>query len=266
MNLLEKIKKLFLNERFILSIIIINSAIIFAQSYHLEYRWLTAVDVFCTVFFIVEMVVKHVEYGVRKYWADGWNRLDGILVILSIPSILAFIFPMLLGNASFLLILRLLRILRFFRIMHFFPNFTKIIKGFHLALRETCGVFLSFFVIIAVVGMINCSLFGVAAPELFGNPIRSIYSVFQICTVEGWYDIPNMVAEYYGDATWVASLVRLYFCILLIVGGIIGMSFINSIFVDAMISDNNKDVEDKLDELNKKLEELTAEIKKKDLC
>ena len=83
-------KKLFLNDNFILSVIIVNSAIIFAQSYHLEYRWLVAIDIVCTLLFAIEMLVKHVEFGTRNYWKDGWNRLDGILVILSIPSVLAF--------------------------------------------------------------------------------------------------------------------------------------------------------------------------------
>ena len=253
---MKLLKKLFLNDNFILSVIIVNSAIIFAQSYHLEYRWLVAMDIVCSLLFAIEMLLKHVEYGAHNYWKNGWNRLDGILVILSIPSVLAFLFPNLLSNLSFLLILRLLRILRFFRIMHFFPNFSKIIKGFKLAMSQTWGVLLSFFVIIAVLGMINCSLFGNADPEHFCTPIRSIYSVFQICTIEGWYDIPNTVAEFYGASTWVASLVRFYFCLQLILGGIIGMSFINSIFVDAMASDNNDEIERKIDELNRKIDEL----------
>jgi voltage-gated sodium channel len=48
----------------------------------------------------------------------------------------------------------------------------------------------------------------------------------------------------------------LYFCALLILGGIIGMSFINSIFVDAMVADNNDDVMTKLNELQKSIDEL----------
>ena len=34
------------------------------------------------------------------------------------------------------------------------------------------------------------------------------------------------------------------------------MSFINSIFVDAMASDNNDEIERKIDELNRKIDEL----------
>ena len=80
--------------------------------------------------------------------------------------------------------------------------------------------------------------------------------MFQICTVEGWYEIPNTVAAYYGGSTVAAEFVRIYFCVLLILGGIIGMSFINSIFVDAMVSDNNDDVKEQLDEMQKTLDEI----------
>lgn len=74
--------------------------------------------------------------------------------------------------------------------------------------------------------------------------------------VEGWYEIPNTLVEYYGASSIAAEFVRLYFCALLILGGIIGMSFINSIFVDAMVADNNDDVMTKLNELQKSIDEL----------
>jgi voltage-gated sodium channel len=53
-----------------------------------------------------------------------------------------------------------------------------------------------------------------------------------------------------------AELVRLYFCLLLIFGGIIGMSFINSIFVDAMVADNNDELLEKINQLQKSIDEL----------
>jgi voltage-gated sodium channel len=51
-------------------------------------------------------------------------------------------------------------------------------------------------------------------------------------------------------------VVRIYFCILLIGGGIIGMSFINSIFVDAMAADNNDDIKAQLSRMEAKLDEM----------
>ena len=38
---------------------------------------------------------------------------------------------------------------------------------------------------------------------------------------------------------------------LLIMGGIIGMSFINSIFVDAMVADNNDDIRETIEGITK---------------
>jgi voltage-gated sodium channel len=56
--------------------------------------------------------------------------------------------------------------------------------------------------------------------------------------------------------------VRVYFCTLLIGGGIIGMSLINSIFVDALAADNNDDVKAKLDVLEQKIDALQKSLDK----
>ena len=251
---MKQLKALFLNEKFILSIILLNAIVIYLQTSGINYVWIQILDIACTLIFIIEMAVKHHELGLKGYWSSGWNRLDGILVIISIPSILAYIIPNDLSDLSFLLVLRLIRAFRFLRVMHFFPNFNKIIKGFKLALRESYGILLCFLVLIIMFGLINCSLFQDIAPAYFATPLESIYSVFRICTIEGWYDIPDSIAAATTPA--LGPVVRFYFCLLLIMGGIIGMSFINSVFVDAMVADNNDDVKAKLDEIEKKLDQL----------
>lgn len=257
----EKLRQVLLNERFILVVILINSVLIYAQVSGYENYFMGILDTICTFIFLFEMIVKHKEYGVKGYWSDGWNRLDGSLVILSLPSVAALFVPNDMADLSFLMIFRLLRVLRFFRVLHFFPNFTKVIEGFKRAMRESYAILLSFLVIIIIFGLLNCSLFRDADPMHFGTPLRSIYAVFQICTVEGWYEIPNAIAEYYGITTMAAEFVRLYFCFQLILGGIIGMSFINSIFVDAMVQDNNDEVSKKIDELQKTLDEIKRKLK-----
>lgn len=253
------LRKLFLNEKFILAIILLNSGIIYTQVSGYINIYVSIIDIVCTLIFAIEMIYKHIEYGFKGYWKDGWNKLDGILVICSIPSLIEFFVPTGMLNLSFLLILRLLRVLRFFRILHFFPNFSKIVVGFKKALKQSYAILLCFLVIIVVFGLINCSLFKEADPEHFQTPLRSIYSVFQICTVEGWYEIPNAVSEYYGHSSIAAEFVRVYFCFILILGGIVGMSFINSIFVDAMVSDNNNDLEEEVKAINRKLDQLLNE-------
>lgn len=257
----ERIKRLFLNDRFILSIILLNSAIIYAQVAGYETPFIGIMDTLCTFIFLIEMIIKHRVYGVKGYWSDGWNRLDGTLVILSLPSVAALFTPNDYTGLSIFLIFRLLRVLRFFRVLHFFPNFAKVINGFKKAMRESYAILLSFFVIIVIFGLFNCSLFRNADPVHFATPLRSIYAVFQICTIEGWYEIPNAIAEYYGVSSVAAEFVRLYFCFQLIMGGIIGMSFINSIFVDAMVADNNDEMVEKIEEMQKTLDEIKSKLK-----
>ena len=82
----EKIRQVLLNERFILVVILINSVLIYAQVSGYENYFMGILDTICTFIFLFEMIVKHKEYGVKGYWSDGWNRLDGSLVILSLPS------------------------------------------------------------------------------------------------------------------------------------------------------------------------------------
>lgn len=254
------IRKIFLNDKFILSVILLNSVLIYAQVAGYENTTILVFDTICTFVFLIEMIVKHKEYGFRGYWKDGWNKLDGTLVILSMPSVAALFVPNDYSGLSLLMIFRLLRVLRFFRVLHFFPNFSKVVQGFKVAMRQSYAILLSFAVIIVIFGLINCSLFKEADPEHFQTPLRSIYAVFQICTVEGWYEIPNTIADFYGTSSVVAELVRAYFCAILILGGIIGMSFINSIFVDAMVADNNDEVMAKLDEMQKTLDELKEKV------
>ena len=215
------LKKIFLNDRFILSVILLNSCIIYAQVDGYENLAIGLLDTMCTLVFLAEMLVKQAVFGLRNYWKDGWNRFDGILVILSLPSVMALFIPNDLADWSILLIFRLLRVLRFFRVLHFFPNFSKVVAGFKAAMRESYAILLSFAVIIIIFGLFNCSLFKEADPDHFATPLQSIYAVFQICTVEGWYEIPNTIATYYGQTTWAAECVRIYFCVLLNLGGII---------------------------------------------
>ncbi len=249
------IRKIFLNDHIILAVIVLNAAIIFTQESGINNFALSITDLICTIIFVIEMVVKHAEFGFRGYWRSGWNRLDGVLVLLSLPSIVVFFMPAgTIGNMSVLLSLRLLRVLRFFRVIHVFPNFGAIAKNFGKAMRDSYGVFAGFIVLILVVALISCALFSESAPEYFATPIDSIYSIFRICTGEGWNEIPDTIAA--NSTIITARWVRLYFSLLLVICSIIGLSLVNSIFVDAMVSDNNDELEKQVSELSGKIDKL----------
>lgn len=254
-------KSIFLNDKLVLAIVLVNVVVISLQGCGVNNVVFSGIDIMCTFFFIIEMIVKHRTYGVRNYWHDGWNAFDGVVTIVSTPAILSYFVPSM-GSYGVVIVLRSLRVFKLFRTARRFPNIKEIWSGFKLALRQSAAFLLAYFIVIVVVAMFNNALFSEAAPEYFATPLDGIYAMFQMFTVEGWYEIPNAVVGHMSPI-WM-HIVRIYFCFLLIGGGIIGMSLINSIFVDALASDNNDDVKEKLDHIEKKIEQLQESLQKKD--
>ena len=247
------LKRLLLNEKFIVILIILNALILFADSFkEVQYLlpWLDKVDFFISLVFLLEMVVKIKDLGFREYIQRPWNKLDFGINLLLIPSFL-LIFK---GSDGilFLTVLRLLRISKFFRFFKFVPNIDHLLTGIVRALKASVFVFVAFFLYLFIISILSCFFFKEVSPEHFGNPLLSLYSTFKIFTIEGWFELPELIAAAHGPIP--AFFVKIYFIFLVLTGGIFGISLVNAIFVDELVSDNN-------DEVLRKIEELREEIR-----
>lgn len=249
-------KNIFLNEKIVLGVIIFNALIIFMQECGIDCFELDVTDILCTIFFIVEVGVKMHHYGWRNYWHEGWNVFDFIVILFSLPSL----FPIW-DSLDVIQSFRTLRILKFFRTFRFFPDFSIIAQHFWVAMKKTFGILCSLLLMIIIIALICTSLFKSTVPQYFGTIWESIYTIFRMCTIEGWYEIPDAIALA-TEPMW-GAVAKVAFSMLLIFGGIIGMSLINSIFVDEMVSDNNDDVKQQLRNLEKQLEMLNEKLKEK---
>ena len=257
----EKISNFFLNEKIINLAIILNVTVILLEEYGIFHPILMAIGYATIFFFMGEMACKQIKIGIKQYWKNGWNCLDGALVIISLPTLVNLFLPSLFTNSSVILTLRILRVFRFFRLTHFFPNFSIIASNFKKALMDSRAILMGYLVVILICALISCSLFRQISPEYFGTPGKSIYSTFRLFTIEGWYDIPDTITTHLSPALGI--LTKLYFCFTLLMGGIIGLSLLNSIFVDAMVSDNNDEVLSELRKLHEKVDELQNELDQK---
>lgn len=257
------IKKLFLNDNFILFLIILNSINIFIGGFDNGSRndfILSLVDHIITILFIFELLAKLNEYG-KNYFISNWNKFDFILILLSIPALLTFMFSVEISDLSFLLVFRVMRVFKSFRFLKFIPGIDNLIRGVNRALKASIIVLLGFIVYIFIIGIFSFYLFKESSPEYFGNPMISLYSIFKIFTIEGWFEIPEKVTE--GLSVINSFFTFIYFIFVVLSGGILGLSLVNSIFVDAMVSDNNEDLERKIDRLETKIDNLLE--KKKEL-
>lgn len=250
------------DDKFILFWVIVNVVVVFMQTSGFSNLFLTIVDAFCTILFLAEMFVKITRNGVKGYLKSRWNWLDGFVTLLAVPSLIMIFFPSHWQDLSIFVVLRSLRLFKLFRASRLFPNIEQVWTGFRLALCQSKAILLGFVLMIVALGFVNYFFFNNAAPQYFATPMDSIYSVFRLFTIEGWYEIPDSVVTGLGW-TWkpAVHLIRIYFCALLVGGGIIGMSLLNSIFVDAMVADNNDSVESKLDGIKNKLDEIEEKMK-----
>lgn len=245
-------ENLFTNEYIMLTLVIINTIVIFISGFYPQTSIFTYIDCLFTIVFLVEAFEKIRTWSWKRYWSSGWNKFDFILVLLAFPSLLN-LFGIEAGSGV-VLALRSLRVFKTFRLIRIVPNINSLINGVRLAIRSSAVVALGLLVILFVCSILTSSLFGELAPAYFRNPAISFYNIFRVFTIEGWYEIPDTIASNSNDA--MGTFARIYFSVLLFCGGILGMSLVNSIFVDAMAADNNDEVLRKLEELEKKIDEL----------
>lgn len=255
------INKLLLNDKFILFLILINSVILFASGYstsELEIKFLSTADNIITLLFILELVFKSKVLGFKAYLKSNWNKLDFVLIVLSIPALITFIFNLNVYDFSFLLVFRILRVFKAFRFLKFIPNVGELVEGVQRALKASVFVFFGFTVYIFIIGILSYYLFQGSGSEYFSNPMISLYSTFKIFTVEGWFEIPEQVIQSYSEIA--SFFTYFYFIFVVLTGGIFGLSIVNSIFVDTMVSDNNDDLEMKVESIDNKLTSILNKL------
>ena len=262
------IATLFVHEFSVFTVILINALALFLDAFpEIHSRTgplLGWVDFFCLVFFIVELLFK--SRGFREfseYWKGGWNKVDFIVIIASLPVLIGPLIAHQLDDLAILLLLRLGRLLRFTMAIRYIPNATRILKGVARAMKASVGVLLILFVVNVILGLGATLLFGKIpeAHQYFGDPFRSMYSMFKVFTVEGWYEIPEQMA-WLGVSQEVLIGMRAYFTFAVLMGGLIGLSIANAVFVDEMMADNTDQVEQDVKELREELRNFHAEYRR----
>ena len=164
--------------RLVIAVIVINGFILGLQTYQglpsIVLTSLSWIDSFCLVFFVVELVVKLAVYR-GKFFEESWNIFDLVVVLVAlIPA------------AGPLSILRAFRILRVLRLVSSVQSFRRVVASLFIALPGAGAVFGILAIIFYVSSVISTSLFGAAFPEWFGTLGSSMYSLFQIMTLESW--------------------------------------------------------------------------------
>lgn len=177
----ERIRQLVEHPRFsqtIVAVIVINAIVLGLEtSPEIMRKWgtlLHAIDLAFIAVFVTELGLKFVAYRWR-FFGSGWNIFDFVIVVVTLLPFL--------GNLSVLRALRILRVLRLFSMV---PRFRLVAEGFFAALSGMAAVGGMLVLVLYIAAVLSTKLFGTEFPELFGTLGRSLFSMFQLVTLEGW--------------------------------------------------------------------------------
>ncbi|POF34894.1 ion transporter [Roseibium marinum] len=135
---------------------------------------LVFLDSFILGIFVIELALRLYAHGL-KFFRDPWSVFDFTIVAIALmPASGAFA------------VLRSLRILRALRLISVVPSLRRVIGGLVAALPGMGSIMVLMALVFYVFAVMATKLYGEAFPDWFGNIGRSLYTLFQIMTLESW--------------------------------------------------------------------------------
>ena len=180
-------------EMVIVGVIVINAATLGLETSKTAMAYfgsvLTTIDSLILGIFVVEILVRIYANGLR-FFRDPWSLFDFTIVSIAL-------FP---ASGPFA-VLRALRILRVLRLISVVPSLRRVIGGLVAALPGMGSIVVLMVLVFYVFGVMATKLYGEAFPEWFGTLARSVYTLFQVMTLESWsMGIVRPVMEVYPNA------------------------------------------------------------------
>jgi voltage-gated sodium channel len=180
----------------IIALILINSAILGLQT------WPRAVavagdlmllaDAAILAVFVLEIGLRIVAYGPTRFVRDPWSLFDFLVVAVAlVPA------------SDSMGILRALRVLRVLRLISVAPRMRQVVRALLAAIPGLGSITALLSLVYYVAAVMATTLFGERFPEWFGSLGRSLYTLFQVMTLESWsMGVVRPVMEVYPYA-WV---------------------------------------------------------------
>lgn len=206
---------------------------------------LSLVDKIALTIFTLELIGKLLVYRFN-FFKDGWNVFDFIIVAVSlIPAS---------GPFS---VLRAFRIFRTLRLLSIVPSMRRIIQAIFISIPGILSVGTIIILIFYISSVLTTNFFGNSFYEWFGTIGNSMYTLFQIMTLESWsMGIVRPVMKEY-------PLAWLFFVPFILVTTFAILNLFIGIIVDAMQQISGDEKENHLAEkdIHKKLVSIENQLK-----
>jgi voltage-gated sodium channel len=210
--------------------------------------------------FVLELLLKLFAYGL-SFFRNAWNVFDLFVVTIGlIPQSTAF-------SA-----LRALRVIRALRLLSAVPQMRAVVQALFDALPGMGAVVIMLSIVYYVFAVMATIMFGDTFDAWFGNLGRSMYTLFQIMTLEGWSDgivRPVMVVHPYAWAFFLPFIIMTAFSVLNLFIGLLVNTMESAVATDAesefqrlreLVRSETDQVDRHVTELQDEIRALRAEI------
>lgn len=178
---------------------------------------LRALDMTILALFTLEIGLRIFARG-AAFFRDPWSVFDFAVVAISFSSL------------SGLTALRAFRVFRVLRLVTALPRVKAVVSALLGALPGVASVAGILVIILFVASVIATKLFATAAPDHFGDLFSSMFTLFQVMTLEGWPDVASQVLAVYPLA-WI------FFVVYILIATLTMLNLFVAIIVDAMESE-----------------------------
>lgn len=235
-------------QHFITALIVINGVILglaTSKSLMADYgALLEFLDMAIVALFTVEIALRIAVYRL-DFFKDPWSLFDFFVVAISlVPA------------GENLSILRALRVLRLFRLLTIVPQMRMIIAALLKVIPGISSISMVMMLFFYVFAIMATNLFGERFSEWFGTLGASMYTLFQVMTLESWsMGIARPVMEAFPYA-WI------FFILFILIVTFIMVNLFIGIIVDAIftLKEDAKEAHERESEELRELKSLRAEI------
>ena len=213
----------------VIAVIVASAIYAGVSSYDIPPEYTFYLDLFnyaITLFFLIEIIIRMIsERSLIKFFSDGWNIFDFLIVTISLVPI---------NNVESVFVARLLRIIRVLRIITVVPAFRHIIDSLIKTIPRVGFIALLMFIFMYVWGAIGTMFFSKVDPENWGNIGLALITLVQVSTYDDWANIMGQVIDVYPYA-WI------FFVSFIVINAVILLNMVIGVIVDVMISQTGID-------------------------
>lgn len=207
--------------------------------------------------FVLELLLKFYAYRL-SFFRSGWNNFDFLIITISlIPA------------AGPLSILRTFRVFRILRLFSMVPQMRVVVTGLLRAIPGMASVMGVIGIIFFVYSVLVTKIFGRTGDDtleaIFGDLGKSMFSLFQLMTLEDWVEGivgPAMALYPWSWVIFIPFIILTTFAVLNLFIGVIVEAMQNVHHEEQRrMAPDDPEKETTLDDLRRDIAELREEIK-----